>query len=134
MREMPGYADRTVSALTYLSAGIVGVIWMVICTVKRSYPSRFVMFHVMQSIFLSLCYIIINYLFWMIVNLLSHIPYLNRLIRQIIYIFNMPAMFGYSIMQCLIYGTIIYLAVFAAMGLYSYLPVVSNIIKSNFRD
>ena len=78
----------------------------------------------MQSVFLSLLYVIFNFIFWHIVGFLSYIPLLNRLIRQLVYLFNMPFIVGYSIMQCLIYGTILYLAVFAFMGLYSYIQIL----------
>ena len=131
---LPSMLDRILAALTYLSAGAVGFFWLLfLWIVKRRFPSPFLLFHISQSIFLSLCYVIINYIFWHIINFLSIIPYLNRLIRQIVYLFNMPVLVGYSIMQCLIYGTILYLAVFAFMGLYSYFPWVSDILKSNFR-
>ena len=133
MDNTPKLADRIVSGLTYLSAGIVGVMWLIISAVRGKFPPRFTLYHIMQSVFLSLLYVIFNFIFWHIVGFLSYIPLLNRLIRQLVYLFNMPFIIGYSIMQCLIYGTILYLAVFAFMGLYSYIPWVSDIIKSNFR-
>ena len=132
--EHPTLLEKVISALTYLSAGFVGFVWIIIMAVRRTYPSKFVMFHIMQSIFLSLGYVIINYVFWHVVNLISYIPFINRIVRQLVYIFNQPYVFGYSFMQCIIYGTLMYLVVFAFMGLYAYIPVVSDIIKSNFRD
>ena len=50
----PTLLEKVISALTYLSAGFVGFVWIIIMAVRRTYPSKFVMFHIMQSIFLSL--------------------------------------------------------------------------------
>jgi hypothetical protein len=134
MEKNPTFLEKLLSGLTYPTMGMVGFLWLIVCAVRRSYPSRFGLYHILQSVFLSLCYVIINYIFWWLVNFLSYIPFLNKLLRHVVLdIFNSPILFGYSIMQCLIYGTIIYLAVFAFMGLYSYIPWFSDVIKSNLR-
>lgn len=132
-QEQVSTLDKIISGLSYLTAGIVGVVYLIFISVRYRTPNKFVMFHIFQSIFLSLCYVIINWLFWTVVGILEHIPFISRLIRQIIFWFNMPIIWGYSICQCVIYGTLIYLAIFAFMGLYSYLPWVSDAIKSNFK-
>ena len=132
--EPPSMIERIVSGLTYPTLGLAGVVWLIIGALTRSYPKKFTMYHIFQSVFLSILYIIVNWIFWQAVNLLSFVPILNRIIRQLVYWFNMPLVLGYSVMQCFIYGVIIYLTVFAFMGLYSYIPWVSDIIKSNFRD
>lgn len=133
-RDLPSIPDRILSGLTYMTAGTVGVVWLIVATLRGTMPSRFGLYHIMQSIFVSLCYVIINWLFWTIADILALVPFINRLTRQVIYIFNSPLVFGYSIMQCFIYGTLIYLTVFAFMGLYAYLPFFSDVIKSHFRD
>ncbi len=133
-QETPGPVERIVSGLTYPTLGLVGVVWLIIGALAGSYPKRFTMYHIFQSVFLSLLYIIVNWVFWQAVNVLSLIPVLNRIVRQIVLLFNMPLVFGYSVVQCFLYGLIIYLTVFALMGLYSYIPWISDIIKSNFRD
>ncbi len=132
--EPPSMIERIISGLTYPTLGLAGVVWLIIGALTRSYPKKFTMYHIFQSVFLSILYIIVNWIFWQAVNLLSFVPILNRILRQLVYWFNMPLVLGYSVMQCFIYGVIIYLTVFAFMGLYSYIPWVSDIIKSNFRD
>ncbi|MBR6098765.1 hypothetical protein IKP85_03375 [bacterium] len=131
---LPKMSERILAALTYMTAGTVGIVWLIVTTVRGNLPSRFGLYHIMQSIFIYLCYIIVNWIFWTVTELLSNIPFLNRLIRQLIYLFNGPFVFGYSVMQCLIYGVLLYLIVFSFMGLYAYLPFFSDVIKANFRD
>ena len=129
----PGLFDRVMSGLTYLSAGMVGFVWLIVCAFRGRYPDEFLMYHIKQSIFFSLCYILMDAVFWFLVKILEYIPFINKLVRQIVFIFNQPMVVGYSIMQCVIYGIVIYLAVFAMMGLYSYLPVLSDILNGYFR-
>lgn len=131
---MPSLSERILSALTYFTMGTVGVIWLIVTTLRGNLPSRFGLYHIMQSIFVSLCYAIVNWIFWAVMDLLAHVPFLNGIIRQIIFLFNSPFIFGYSIMQCFLYGVLIYLIVFAFMGLYAYLPFFSDVIKAHFRD
>ena len=131
-RETP--LNRVIAGLTYLTAGGVGFVWLIVSVIRKRYPNTFLWFHIAQSFFLTLLYVVVNAAFWWLVGILSYIPFLNRLIRHIVIDwFNSPFIFGYSIMQCLIYGTILYLAVFAFMGLYAYIPWVSDIIKQNIR-
>ena len=129
----PSALDRVISGLSYLTGGMAGFIWLIVCVVRKAYPDRFLSYHIMQSIFIYLCYIVVNAIFWFIVNLLGYVPFVNRVVRQLIYIFNHPIFFGYSFVQVILYSVILYLAVFAFMGLYSYLPGVSNIVMNNIR-
>ncbi len=131
--DTPTIPDRVIAGLSYLTSGFAGFAWLIICVVRGKFPERFLSYHIAQSIFLFLCYVVINAIFWFLVNMLSYIPVINRITRQLIYIFNHPVVFGYSFMQCLIYGILLYLAVFAFMGLYSYLPWVSDIIMYNVK-
>jgi len=134
MIEQESIPNRVIAGLTYLTMGGVGFLWLIISVIRKKYPNTFLWYHIAQSFFLTLLYVIVNTAFWWIVGVLSYIPFLNRIIRHIVIDwFNSPFIFGYSIMQCLVYGVVLYLAVFAFMGLYSYIPWVSDIIKSNIR-
>jgi len=125
--------ERLIAGFTYLTAGMLGIGWLIFSTVvKKDLPNRFLMFHIMQSILLSLCFVALNFVINLLIKILEFIPFINRLVRQLVYLFNMPFLFGYSIMQCIIYGVLIYLVVFAFLGLYSYIPGISKLIKSKY--
>ncbi len=74
-----------------------------------------------------------RFLIGIVVNILSYVPLINKLVAQIVFWTNAPVFFGYSIIQTIIYAIILYLAVFAFMGRYSYFPWVSELIKENLR-
>ena len=123
--------EKLLAAATYLTAGGVGFVWLIIAAFLRKQVTSFLMYHIMQSIFISIAFFLISILG----NLLLVIIYKIPIINIIPYLINMPIsmLFGLSVVQ--IFTTIItlYLAITAGLGYYSYLPYVSNIIKSNVK-
>lgn len=131
--ENPYLIERIVAGLTYPTMGMVGFIWLILGLITKARPRAFTLYHIYQSIFLSIAYVVIALLIGVAVNILSYIPIINKIVAQLIFWTNAPVLFGYSIIQTIVYAVIIYLAVFAFMGRYSYFPWVSDIIKENIR-
>lgn len=131
--ENPYLIERIVAGLTYPTMGMVGFVWLILGLLTKARPRTFTLYHIYQSIFLSIAYVVIALLVGVIVNILSYIPIINKITAQLVFWTNAPVLFGYSIIQTIVYAIIIYLAVFAFMGRYSYFPWVSDIIKENLR-
>ncbi len=131
--ENPYMIERIVTALTYPTMGMIGFIWLILGLITKARPRLFTMYHIYQSIFLSIAYVVISLLIGIIINMLSYVPLINKLVAQLVFWTNAPVFFGYSIIQTIVYAVILYLAVFAFMGKYSYFPWVSEIIKENLR-
>lgn len=131
--ENPYMIERIVTALTYPTMGMIGFIWLILGLITKARPRAFTLYHIYQSIFLSIAYVVLSLLIGIVVNILSYVPLINKLVAQIVFWTNAPLFFGYSIIQTIIYAIILYLAVFAFMGRYSYFPWVSEIIKENLR-
>lgn len=121
--------ERILSATTYLTAGGVGFVWLIIAVFLRKNVTKFLMYHILQSIFLSIAFVLISFLGEMVYVILYKIP----LINVIPYLLNMsiPIFFGLSVIQAFTTIIVLYLSLTSAMGYYSYLPWVSNIIKGN---
>ena len=124
--------ERILSAGTYLTAGGVGFAWLIIAAIAKKRVTSFLMYHIMQSIFISILFFLLSILGELIYVVLYRIP----LINAIPYYINMPISiaFGLSIIQLISTSVILYLATTSAMGYYSYLPWVSDIIKGNFHN
>jgi hypothetical protein len=131
--ENPYMIERIVAALTYPTMGMIGFIWLILGLITKARPRAFTLYHIYQSIFLSIAYVVLSLLIGIVVNILSYVPLINKLVAQIVFWTNAPVFFGYSIIQTIIYAIILYLAVFAFMGRDSYFPWVSEIIKENLR-
>lgn len=120
--------ERLISALSYVTAGWAGVIYYVILYFTKKRPSVFLRFNVLQAIFLALLYFVLAMSLKLITSLLLHIPFIRFVIAQIQYIFYKPFIFGYSLLQTLISGLIIYLVIFSLMGRYPRIYKISKII------
>ena len=121
--------ERILSAATYLTAGGVGFVWLIIAAFMRKHITQFLMYHILQSIFLSILFFLVSILGELVYMILYRIP----LINAIPYLINMPLpfLFGLSVIQGITTFIILYLAVTSAMGYYSYIPWVSDIIRQN---
>ena len=121
--------ERIVSALTYLTAGFAGAVWLVVAAIMGKSVTLFLRYHIFQSIFLSLAYFVITTLLGYLYFIIVHIPLVNLIPLYL----NTPiSMFmGYSVLQVFTTGVMLYLAITSFMGMLSYFPWVSDIIKEN---
>lgn len=131
MREEPSIIEKIVAGLSYLTMGMVGFIWLIIGLFTKARLKTFLQFHIFQSIFIALAYTVIALLVGWISNILSIIPFINKVVAQITFLLNMPLLFNYSFIQIILYGFIFYLAIQAFRGKYSYIPWISEIIGQN---
>lgn len=121
--------EKILSTASYLTAGGVGFVWLIIAAFMRKQVTPFLMYHIMQSIFISILF----YLLTVLGNLLLVIIYKIPIINLIPVILNAPLAicFNLSILQIFTTTIILYLAITSGMGYYSYLPWISDIIKGN---
>ena len=124
----PYLIERIIAALSYLTMGMVGFIWLIIGLFTQASLKPFLKFHIFQSIFISLGFTVLSMFVGWLSNILSFIPFVNKLVAQINFLLNMPLIFDYSILQTIIYVFIIYLAVTSFIGKFSYIPWISDII------
>ena len=121
--------ERIISAASYLTAGGAGFVWLIIAAILKKHVTPFLLYHILQSIFLSILYFLIATFAELIYIILYRIPVINA----IPYLINMPlpVAHGLSLVQVITTAIILYLAITAGMGLYSYIPWVSDIININ---
>ena len=121
--------ERILSAATYLTAGGVGFIWLIIAALSKRRVTNFLMYHILQSIFISIAFYLLSVLGNLLYMILYRIPFINA----IPYLLNLPIQIALNLSLIQIFTTtiILYLAITAGMGYYSYLPIVSKIIKGN---
>lgn len=129
--ESPYLIERLIAALSYLTMGMVGFVWLIIGLFTSARLKPFLQYHIFQSIFISLGFAVLSILVDWISNLLSVIPFINKVVAQINFLLNMPLIFDYSLLQTVIYAFLAYLAITSFMGRFSYIPWVSDIIDQN---
>ena len=130
-KDTPYMIEKIIAALTYITMGMAGFIWLIVGLFTKARLKPFLQYHIFQSIFISLGFTVLSIFIGWLSNLLSFIPLINRLVAQVTFLLNMPLIFDYSLLQSIIYARLIYLAITAFMGKYSYIPWVSDIIDQN---
>ena len=127
----PYLIERIIASLSYMTMGMVGFIWLIIGLFTKASLKPFLKYHIFQSIFISLGFAILSIFVGWVSNILSFIPFINKLVAQINFLLNMPLIFDYSILQTVIYVFLIYLAITSFAGKFSYIPWISDIIDQN---
>lgn len=128
---MPYMIERVIAALSYLTMGFAGFVWLIIGLFTQSKLRPFLQYHIFQSIFISIAYFLLCMILGFLLNILSFVPFINKLVAQITFFFNAPVLGPYSIIQAVLFGIIIYLTVTSFMGQYSRIPWISDIIDQN---
>ena len=121
--------EKILSVGSYLTAGGVGFVWLIIAAFMKKQVTQFLMYHIMQSIFISIGFFLLSILANLLLVIIYRIPLLN--IIPVLLSTPIPFVFDMSVVQIITTTVILYLAITAGMGYYSYLPWVSDIIKGN---
>lgn len=129
----PFMIERIVAALSYLTMGFAGFIWLILGLFTKANLRPFMQYHIFQSIFISTGFVLLSYIVGFLSNILSVIPVINRIVAQLTFLLNMPLILDFSLIQIVIYTFMIYLAVTSFLGKYTYVPYVSEIIDQNVR-
>ena len=88
MRETPYLIERLIAALSYLTMGMVGFVWLIIGLFTNARLKPFLQYHIFQSIFISLGFAVLSILVGWVSNLLSVIPFINKVVAQINFLLN----------------------------------------------
>ena len=131
--DKPYFMEKLVSAISYLTMGFIGFIYLIIIILTKRTLKPFLKYHVFQSIFISIGYYLLTIFVRLICNILLFIPFINKITTAVLYYLSIDIIFGCSIIGLCIYAVLFYLVITSLQGKYSYIPWVSDIIKINVR-
>lgn len=121
-------ADKIISCASYLTGGLVGLIWLIVLAFQRATMKEFLKFHVMQSIFISIILVIFRMVLNAIFNVVANIPGANVIVEIFAGILSFPV-FGLPLFSLVVTLIMLYCAITSLMGKYSYIPWVSDNIR-----
>ncbi len=119
--------DRIISAISYLTAGWGGLIWLIILYFGHKYPSKFLRFNVYQSIFVSFSVFVIGMVYGLVLTVLTHIPIIQILASWVDLILNKPAFGVYSLSQVVVLIYLCYVVIYSLFGRYPVLYKISDL-------
>lgn len=126
----PSLLDRVISALSYLSAGWIGLIYMVVLYFARKGSSKFLRFNVYQSIFISFAIFVIGMIYTLFFDLLTHIPFIQIIVSWIDLFLSKPTFGNYSILQALVVVYLAYVVIWSLLGKF---PMIFKISRLFYR-
>ena len=129
----PTFQDRIISLLAYFTFGIFSIIWIIFANMTKKTMSTFLSFNLYQAIFISVVLAVISYIYSIAINILSVVPFINNIARWFDVFFNQtPLYFTFTISGLLVTILVVYLSIMSLLGKKAYIPVISDIISSNF--
>ncbi len=129
----PTFQDRIISLLAYFTFGIFSIIWIIFANMTKKTMSTFLSFNLYQAIFISVVLAVISYIYSIAINILSVVPFINNIARWFDVFFNQtPLYFTFTMSGLLVTILVVYLSIMSLLGKKAYIPVVSDIISSNF--
>lgn len=128
----PSVFEKLTASLSYIFP-LIGFVFIIVAALMKKDLKPFLKYHIFQSIFIAFALWLIltglTYLF----NLLSYIPVLKNIIGMITFFLNTPIILGFSIITFVYCMFILYLIFGVIRGSDSYVPWVSDIIKTNLK-
>ena len=125
----PSVAERLIGAASYLSMGIIGMIWLIITYMQKSMPTNFVKYHIFQSLFIAVLTYALSLVSGIIINLARIVPIVGDLIMLALGFLSLPILYGYSIINVAMLVILLYLSISTLLGKYAYIPWVSDNIR-----
>ena len=139
--QQPIQTERILSALSYLTYGFIGVIWLIIAYIKKIQLRQFLNFNIVQSIIISLLitaiYLVLNFIDSFL-ELVGHIPYIGTWISSIFqfFIFYISGfaiirigIFSFSLLSLLFLILIIYTVIWSFLGKTPEIPYITANIR-----
>ncbi len=129
---VPSLFEKLTAVLSYIFP-LIGFVFIILAALMKKDLKPFLKYHIFQSIFIAFAlWLVLTGLMYLF-NLLSYIPVLKNIIGMITFFLNTPLFLGFSIVTFIYCIFIIYLIVGVLRGSDSYVPWVSDIIKTNLR-
>lgn len=124
--------EKLVAAGSYIFP-LIGFIFIIIAALMRKDMKPFLKYHIFQSIFIAIALWIIISGLGFAMNILSYIPIVKTVVSMVTFFLNTPIFLGFSVVTLIYTLFILYLIFGVIRGSFSYVPWVSDIIKSNLR-
>lgn len=133
--------EKIISILSYLSMGIIGVIWYAIAYFRKQRIKYFLIYNIAQSMIISIFLALFNVLvFYIILPIMGAIPIIDCVAALIniilsfkilrIYLLNL----SFSIPELVVTILIIYIIIGIIKGRIVYIPYLTNIINKALKN
>lgn len=132
--------EKIISVLSYLSMGIVGLIWFFIAYYRKQKLKFFLMYNIAQSMVISIFLALIHLGLDIILSILAKIPFVDFIAAIIYYVFNFKILriyflnLSFTIPELLVVLLIGYIIIGIIPGRIFYIPFLTDLMSKTMKN
>ncbi len=127
--------EKIISILSYLTMGIIGLIWLIISYFLKKRLRFFLMYNITQSMIISIFLAIFKLILSILLSIIAVIPFIDILAAVINFIVSIKVMtvaflnISFSIFEIFLYLLIIYIIIGILFGRIFYIPLLTDFMN-----
>ena len=132
--------EKIISILSYMSMGIIGVLWIILAYVMKKNLKFFLMYNITQSMVISIVLAIVKLALDLILPILSVIPILSYISAIFNYLISIklirlyPLGISFTILELVVFVILAYICVGVLAGRIFYVPVLTNFMQKVLKN
>lgn len=125
--------EKTISVLSYLTMGIVGLLWIIVAYFVKKKIRFFLMYNIVQSMLISITLSFLGLLFDLFCSIFGNIKFLSPFIELLITLFVKKVVFifglSFSLPEVFIFILFAYIISGICIGRIFKIPFLTNLMK-----
>ncbi len=125
--------EKIISVLSYLTMGIVGLIWLIIAYFLKKDLRYFLKYNIIQSMFISILLAILKLALDIILSIIAKIPFIDIIAAAINFIISFKVLFifnlSFSIFEICLHLLFFYIIIGIFFGRIFYIPYLTDFMN-----
>ena len=128
--------ENVVSVRSYITMGIVGLIWILLAVLSKRKLKYFMMYNIAQSMIISMILLIFKLILELIFIIFAKIPILDVIAGLINFVISVkiivinPLHMSFSAIQLIVFIFLLYIIVGVILGRILYIPWLTNLMQN----
>ncbi len=127
--------EKIISTLSYMTMGIIGLIWIIIAYANKKNLKYFLMYNISQSMVIAILLAILKIALDIVLSILAKIPFLSYVAAIFNYIISvkMVRVYGlgisFTIFELLVFILLAYIIAGVIVGRIFYIPALTSVMQ-----
>ncbi len=127
--------EKIISILSYITMGIIGLVWLLIAHFSKKKLRYFLMFNIVQSMIIAIFLAILKLTLNIIFSILSIVPFINILAAKLNYIISVKILIfpilnlSFNVIEIILYILLIYIIMGVLTSRIFYIPYLTSLIS-----
>lgn len=127
--------EKIISILSYITMGIIGLVWLLIAHFSKKKLRYFLMFNIVQSMIIAIFLAILKLTLNIIFSILSIVPFINIIAAKLNYIISVKILIfpilnlSFNVIEIILYILLIYIIMGVLTSRIFYIPYLTSLIS-----